>query len=128
MGRSVSCPSGALVAYTHFEDEMEYHEWEEQVEMFREIICDLWPSASPCDGWRGREDRVVARNGLAEFGVSEYCGLVALWVAPRADLDSTGPLAGRWIESIRKRFLDNFGTLRKIGTASNGEAFFERVA
>jgi hypothetical protein len=41
--------------------------------------------AQPQDGWRGREDRILGRNAFADFGISIYCGLVAIWMVERDD-------------------------------------------
>lgn len=130
MGRSVSYPRGALVAFTHIDDEMDYLDWQDMLDSERDYVQSLWPSFEPADHWRGREDHVIARNRLVEFGMSEYCGLVAYWLVPRDDLESAGleALAETWIARVAPRFLKTFGTLRKIGTFSNGEAVFERIA
>lgn len=129
MGRSVSYPSGALVAFTHIEDDMDYHDFQDMLESEREYAISLWPSLYEADHWRGREDHVIATNSLVEFGISEYCGLVAYWLVPREDLEpSLEAFAQRWIDQVAPRFLRTFGTLRKIGTFSNGEAVFERIA
>jgi len=130
MGRSVSYPHGALVAFTHVHDEDDTDDCAWLLEFWREMAQRLWPSLREVDTWRGREDHVIARNGLVEFGVSEYCGLVAIWLVERTDLDTAGQeaLATQWIKSVAPRFRKTFGTLRKVGTFSNGEGIFERVA
>lgn len=126
MGRSVSTPCDATaIAYAHF-DEIEEFDWE-VIEPFVDNIRCRYPSAYAVDAWAGREDRVVARNSFAEFGVSEYCGLVAYWVRPRPDATHEG-LAEVYCNRIASGFEKHFGALRKIGHASNGEAFFERIA
>ena len=40
----------------------------------------LRPSLYEADGWAGREDRILLQNGHVEIGVSEYCGLAAIWM------------------------------------------------
>ena len=82
MGRSVSYPRGALVAFSHIEDEMDYLDWQDMLDNVRDHAMSLWPSLYEADHWRGREDHVIAANSLVEFGISEYCGLVAYWLVP----------------------------------------------
>lgn len=134
MARSVSTPRGvAHVAYASF-DSGDSDDFSFARNNFRDAIIKAFPSASECDEWPGDEDRAVAKNRFAYFGVSEYCGLVAMWVLPKDDDYATSyALRDRWIEQIEKRFRDvamggAFGpALRKLGTASNGEAFFQPV-
>jgi len=129
MGRSVSYPSGALVAFTHFDEEMDCWDWQDVINDTRDYACELWPSFEPADYWRGREDLVLARNRLVEFGMSEYCGLVAYWLVARDDLDAgRQALAEAWIARVGGRFIKTFGPLRLVGRFSNGEAIYERIA
>ena len=73
MGRSVSYPARAVVAFTVLEVETE-DDWEFEYAWLRDDVLDratrLFPSLTPHDGWRGREDRILARNAFADFGVS----------------------------------------------------------
>ena len=88
MGRSVSYPSGAIVAFTVLEVEDD-DGWEFEYEWLREDLrtraAAAFPSLGFHDGWRGREDRILLRNTFADFGVSAYGGLVAVWIAARDD-------------------------------------------
>lgn len=58
MGRSVSYPSGAIVAFTVLEVESE-DDWEFEYEWLRDDLRErasrAFPSLIPHDGWRGRE-------------------------------------------------------------------------
>ena len=69
MGRSVSYPPGSLVAFTVLDVENE-NDWDFEYEWFRDDVVEramiLFPSLEPQDGWRGREDRILARNACAE--------------------------------------------------------------
>lgn len=128
MGRSVSTPAGAVaVAYSHFEPEDVHdpvtaqEEFEFYVEDLQNAICAKYPSMQPDDGWAGREDRIIASNDHAVAGISEYCGLVAIWLSSRDDNSHIGE---HWLEQVADGFEATFGTLRKLGHASNGEAFF----
>lgn len=126
MGRSVSYPSGAVVAFSSIDTEDEF-EFEDAVEDFQEQVLDMFPSTHAENGWLGREDRILVANSHCHFGVSEYCGLVAYWVVPRGDAEHP-ELAERWFNQIARRFQRRFETLNKIGTASNGESFFQEIA
>lgn len=128
MARSVSYPLGAVVAFTYIDDDIDYLDWQDITDNAQEYVCKLWPSFEPVDYWRDREDRVLARNNLAEFGVSEYCGIVAFWLVARDDLDYTlRPLADAWLDRVAARFVKTFGTLHQVGHCSNGEAVYERI-
>lgn len=125
MGRSVYVPSDAQVVvfnYIEYEDQDDDWSYPHFVDWARDAMLDLSPSMDSADGWVGREGRILASNGHAVFGISEYCGCVALWLIPEENA-----LAQRWCERMAPKFVAAFGALRLIGRASNGEAFFERV-
>ena len=135
MARSVSyANNSAHIEYATFEPEDgcdDQWEWEYAIEDFQNQIREAFPSTSACDEWVGREDRALCENRYAYFGVSEYCGLVSMWVQPKDDYyaASTG-LRDHWIDQIGPRFSkvasSCFGqSLKKVGTFSNGEAFFQ---
>ncbi|OYW89278.1 MAG: hypothetical protein B7Z20_00305 [Sphingobium sp. 32-64-5] len=145
MGRSVSYPSGAYVAFSHwdagwiaadddpdirhFDQLAAQDDWDFIVEDFREQVLALYPSAWTTNGWIGREDRIVAMNRYARFGISEYCGCIAYWMVLRDDIDSGQEgLGQRWVDQIAVGFRERFATLVRLGVFSNGEAIFERIA
>ncbi len=111
MGRSVSYPSGAIVAFTVLEAEND-DDWDFEYDWLREDLCEraaaAFPSLRQHDGWRGREDRILMRNAYADFGVSVYGGLVAVWIAERDDgaywdaewRTRAVPRAQRWLRQI----------------------------
>jgi hypothetical protein len=73
----------------------------------------------------------VAENDLAEFGVSEYDGLLALWVRVK-DPDYYGPtttgLALHWIEQTWPKVEAMYpNRLYRQGTFSNGESVYRKV-
>ena len=141
MSRSVSTPSGAAVVVfaamdttaSHdeqgqYDEEGMQFEWDNCIDNLRDSLTARYPSLSKCDRWLGREDHGILSNRHATVTVSEYCGLVAVCLVPTDE-----PMAGHWCEQIepgfRKVVGEVFGgTLRKVATASNGEAFFEQVA
>tara|TARA_A100001391_G_scaffold188617_2_gene159349 strand:- start:3476 stop:3946 length:471 start_codon:yes stop_codon:yes gene_type:complete len=137
MGRSVSYPSGALVAFRLLEtSEGDDHDWEYEclVDRVRYDATNAFPSLREYGGWRGREDRILLRNAYADCGVSTYCGLAAIWLAQRDDpayweADYASPRVARarhWLAQVEPRFIAMFGELTLIGRFSNGEAVFER--
>lgn len=130
MSRGVSRPSSAFaVAYDQFESREDYEDneldWLDYVEQAKQKVLKLWPSFVPCDIWLGREDHAVLENNFAFFGISEYCGVVCLWLAGRDEGYNPG-LATRWKNQVEQKFRDQFGTLVKLGTFSNGESVFKK--
>lgn len=137
MGRSVSYPSGSIVAFTVLgaEHADEWHFkydwlWGDLVER----AMRLFPSLEPHQGWRGREDRILARNAFADFGVSVYGGLAAVWIVERDDgaywdadcRIARSPRARRWLSQIAPRFDAEFGDYECLGQMSNGEGVYRR--
>ena len=93
MGRSVSYPSEAYVAFSqwdagwiedddepytrHFSQVAAQDDWDFIVEDFREQVLALYPSAWTATGWIDREDRIVAMNRYARFcHVAKQCGTI----------------------------------------------------
>lgn len=157
MGRSVSYPHNATVVtykpieVEPYEDENEDgetvtvepseldYQWafDSMVEDLQEYAPTLWPSLRKCDKWLDREDHALLENDLCYMGISEYCGLVALWIVPKTDEynaswygDSIARanLCDRWVDQIKDKFVKTFGAYHKVATASNGEAFYQRNA
>ena len=138
MGRSVSYPTGSVVAFRLLDDgEDEDVDW--AYECLVDEIIDTAKAAFPSflrfDGWRGREDRILLRNAYADCGISTYCGLAAIWLVERNDsfyweADYDRPRTGRaqrWLGQVSGNFLQMFGEIRQIGRFSNGEGVFERI-
>lgn len=139
MARSVSYPTSAIVAFTSIEF-TEQEDSASEFDWFCDTLCDraatAFPSLDGCNGWRGREDRILMRNRYADFGVSEYCGLVAVWIAEREDgayLDAAwrnnrSGRAQHWLRQIEARFLAEFGDYECLGHMSNGEGVYRKRA
>ena len=138
MGRSVSYPQGAIVAFCLIENEARGDlDWQYEclVEDVVSTARQAFPSLLPHDGWRGREDRILLRNAYADCGISTYCGLAAIWLVERNDsfyweADYDRPRTGRaqrWLDQVSGKFLQMFGEIRQIGRFSNGEGVFERI-
>lgn len=112
-------------------------EWDYYVDDFRSMMKQAFPSLDECDKWVGREDHALLENQYAFFGVSEYCGLVSMWVQPKdphySENESWDARRDHWIAQIERKFHETanlcFGTaIRKLGSFSNGEGVYERIA
>ncbi len=146
MGRSVSTPRDAIVAYYDVTDQgydwddendcVDYDnycvfqakdDWNHFKEWMVEKVKELFPSMSECEEWVGREDLAIAENQLAYFGVSEYCGCAAVWIVAKQDYyGNDNPLAEAWVNKISKKFHKNFGDFNRIGVLSNGGSVYEK--
>jgi len=134
MGRSVSYPSGAVVAFRLLDDGDDSGAWAYEclIDDIVETASVSFPSFEPFEGWRGREDRILLRNAFADCGISTCCGLAAIWLAERDDsryweVDFYQPRTGRarhWIGQVAPRFEKLFGELTLVGRFSNDEAIF----
>ncbi len=133
MGRSVWTPSNAyeLVFFQHECDAEDPFEWDDLIDNIRYTMLDKFPSFSNADHWPERESRCIMENKVMRIQISEYCGLVSLAVVPiELDHDMTAvekTLYDKLLEDAAVLIRGTWGTLRKIGTFSNGESFFERV-
>jgi hypothetical protein len=140
MGRSVSVPrDAAIVCYSSLDNYFEtcpdsgelFGDWDYDVlEVIQEQVKEKYPSFKETYRWLGREDMTILENTYCGIGVSEYCGLLSIWLVPYVFEDNDNRhligLQKRFITVIEPWFKKTFGDLTKLGTASNGEAFFER--
>lgn len=133
MSRSVSQHKNAVATvFLHIElDEDDNHyQFQEFIENVHDVLKEKYPSLTDCDRWSGREDHLVLENAHVEVSVSEYCGLVAICLAP-LDPDNAfhRAVAGRMAKSFDKLLTRTFkgSALKSIGHASNGEQFFTKV-
>jgi hypothetical protein len=137
MVRSVSYPSGSLVAFTVREGE-DSDARDFEYEWLRDDLIErakrLFPSLEPYDGWRGREDHILARNAFADFGVSVYGDLVAVWIVERDDGSyrdadwqaARSSRARHWLRQIASRFEAEFGDYDCLGHFSNGVGVYRK--
>jgi len=139
MGRSVSYASGSeVVLYSYFEstdDEyMDQMNFDDCIDNLQASLIATFPSLMQSEEWVGREDRAFAENDLVYVGMSEYCGVVSVWVKPKesdyyAYVQNFGPRFARQMENKLKKIVkDVFGVrLSKMGTFSNGESVYNAV-
>jgi hypothetical protein len=138
MGRSVNYLNNAeVVLYFPFENEYfengEYNEylsqmnWDDMVINISAEIRAKLPSYYKVDKWDNRETKIILENNLCVIGISEYCGLVSLSVAPRDsdNLDSFSTFRDNFavshanqIEKTLRKILEDLGltNLRKVGS------------
>jgi len=144
MGRSVNyLDNSEVVLYFPFEgneenENGEYDEfflhmnWDDMINNLQCAIKRKLPSYYETDKWGNRETRIILENNLCSIGISEYCGLCSLSVAPKNNeydawhesfaLNHAGQIKGTLEKVLCDLGLKN---LRKVGTFSNGEAVFE---
>jgi hypothetical protein len=138
MGRSVNYLDNAeVVLYFPFEysdePEMDNMNWDDMEQNLKcEIKAKLPSYYDVKDKWGNRETKIILENNLCSIGISEYCGLVSLSVAPRnneydAWHESFALRHANQIKGTLERMLHDLGlkNLHKVGTFSNGEAVFE---
>jgi|13_taG_2_1085334.scaffolds.fasta_scaffold36283_2 hypothetical protein len=141
MGRSVSVPHNATcTAFLHLDHDHEdpdesFGVWEDFLDHLWHTLRAKYKSLRPDDRWVGREEKVHWSNDHADVVIADYCGLVSVSLVPKDrpynDEASEKAIAEAWCDQVSTGFLDlinsTFGGLRKIGTASNGEAFFQAI-
>jgi len=110
--------------------------WDDFIGNLTSSICNKLKSYYEVDEWDGRETKIFLKNGLAEIGISEYCGLYSLSIRKKECLgyysyekDIDG-LSGNHCQQVRKTLekslADSGATLlNKIGTFSNGESVYK---
>ena len=127
-----TCPHCGSMDFSEQDSQLLYDDFNEGLET---LLKEAFPSLEPVTKWLGREDKAILENAYAYFGWSEYCGLVAVWVAAKEkDWNASGAwyaMRDKWIASIEKKFAKTvakaWGTpLTKLGTFSNGEAVFQK--
>ena len=141
MGRSVSYPRGAQVAFRILDDDPDGVD-QDAAEWAYECLCDdirssasvAFQSFRTVESWRGREGRVLLRNAYADIGISVYGCIAAIWIAERDDpayhdADARTYRSGRarqWLAQIAPRFDALFAQLDFLGRMSNGESVYQR--
>jgi hypothetical protein len=130
MSRTVSRPTNALAtAYQFIEDDYRYDVWNDYLADIQSIAQQLWPSFYPVDKWLDNENHAILENQHATLGVSEYSGLVAIWLTPNYSeyYPQHDAIAEYWIAQVSPRFMRTFATLAHVATFSNGEAVYKEI-
>ena len=141
MGRSVDYLNYAeYVGYINFsyqyEGDTDYdrcYEWNDFLDWLQMRFEEKYRSLSIADFWDNDEVHIILENSLAKVAVAEYCGLVSVSIAPIEDCEGRTALGENWIRQISNgvnKILEQCpwgDRLSKIGTASNGVSFFEKV-
>jgi len=109
----------------------DYYDFSEFIDDIRTLVQDRYPSFEPISTWPGREDHAILSNGHALFGISQYCDLISVWIAPNND--AYPELASSWIDralpglrALLVRAFPSHACVR-VGTASSGESFYREV-
>lgn len=132
MGRSVSVARGSLVvmyAHVDFSEDDDYSWlWEDIKGNLTYELRGKYSTLHLCDKWLGREDHAILENKHAYIGISEYCGIVSIWVTPKNESATSRNWCLSTEKNLGKIVSEVFSVrLKKVGTFSNGEAVFERV-
>ncbi|MEK7499025.1 MAG: hypothetical protein AAB649_00275 [Patescibacteria group bacterium] len=129
-GNVVENEDGVTLDEPYYDEALGSMDWDDFIDGQKYQLKKKFPSFSECDKWLGREDHAIMGNNFAYFGISEYMGLVSLWlVAKEGDYygDEQAGLRAHWVEQVKEKFVKEFSELHKLGTFSNGEAVFERI-
>ena len=110
--------------------------WDFWLENVQEQIMGKWGSFVTCNKWLEREVHAILANDFAYITVSSYGGLASLCLVSRYEYDDVcydesqrmANLSKGFCGRIASRFEKMFGEYRKIGSFSNGEGVFEKVA
>ena len=148
MSRSVSThPYSIETVFLRFNLQYDdYHVWGEFIEDLRSVLTGEagvdsgilvnnktftgFEGYEPCDRWTGRENHVILEGELSEISVSEYCGIVAVCLAPLdpdivAHVNACAAAAPYFFALLQKAFPDT--CYAKIGTFSNGESVYQTL-
>jgi len=136
MGRSVSTHRHAVATvYLHPEFENnndgDTYEWDSFVEDLQEnVLKPRYLSLVACNRWQDRENHVIMENSHVEVSVSEYCGCVAVCLAPRDAYDNfKAAFAERMADNFEKHIQRKFKScaMRPIARFGNGEIAFQKI-
>jgi len=141
MSRSVNYLNDAVyVGYINFQCDSENidvdseYEWE----CFRDWLADELKAKYKSffrewDKWEGNETRIILENNFVSVGLSAYCGLVSISIAPRySEYGDFENLAINWINQVSSGVDKILAScpwgeqLNKVGSFSNGEGVFEK--
>ena len=131
MARSVSYPRGChVVCFRDTRHIVDDFQWEGFVESIKTTARSKWPSLISCKNWLGDEDRAVLQNRFCWIGISEYCGLTAIWLKSKCEdyRSNAANLSDNWCGLISKPFTNLFEEYRLVCRASNGEALYELIS
>ena len=127
-----TCPHCGSMDFSEQDDSLLWDDFSEDLTL---RLQEAFPSLEKESKWLGREDKAYLSNKYVYVGLSEYCGLVAVWVAAKdADYRASASweaMRDRWVASIEKKFsktvAKSWGVpLNKVGTFSNGEAEYSK--
>lgn len=130
MSRSVSTHRHAVETVYISPDLDDELGWQDFMYSLRTVLQHKFKTLTQCDRWQDREDHIILENQRGEVSVSEYCGLVAVCLAP---LDPDSSLDINWCAQSEKTFRESLfkafegQCLVSHGFFSNGEQIFSPV-
>ena len=118
------------------DEEVELNDW--HWDDFKTAMVETFmqfPSVEETDEWIGDENHVLAKNGLAKFGISEYCGLVSVWAVPNeetynqyGDYINLEHFSQNWLTKSWPKVENRWpNRMVKGGTYSNGISFYRKA-
>ena len=127
---------GCSVSYLANAEKIVYFEWTSDdddydmvVEDIQEFIKSVYPEFENVKKYDGREVAIILEGYGTQIGLSEYCGLASLSI--RVDVffeeEEDQEKIVEWINENWEKVFKPWNKLHKLGTFSNGEAFFEEL-
>jgi hypothetical protein len=124
---------GSIEEVKDYNDFFAQDEWESFIDNIKYTLKGKFKTLYNSDEWEGRECHIILENQYAIVAISDYCGLASISVSCNYEYDGwddknlTG-LAERYTENVGAFIVEQFGEYKKIGSFSNGEGVFEKVA
>ena len=129
MSRGVFVPRNAeLVVYVPTPiDEESIYDFDIILDDLKYYLHSKMPSLYETTDWVSNEGYIFMENDLVQIGVSEYNGVMAIWVIVKEDYYPQ--LAYRWLAKVEKHFwnIPLEPKLKLLGYFSNGEPVYEKV-
>lgn len=110
------CAAADRIGDIQHDDHAAQENWNDSLVNLTALLRKAFPSLEKCDKWLDREDHAILSNRHAYVGISEYCGLVAVWIVPTgaSKYDDPPATAQHWAAQVERRF-------RKIVAETYGE-------
>lgn len=106
----------------------EEYEFEDLIDNLKYELKAKYPSLKNDDDYIDREGKIFLSNKLAKVGISEYCGLAAVFVVPEEDNNLALNFVNNIAAGFKKAVAGVAGPVyAKVGSFSNGEGVYEKV-
>ncbi len=109
------CEAKGRIADIQFDGDVAHENWNDDLANLTALLRKAFPSLEECDKWLDREDHAFLSNRHAYVGISEYCGLVAVWIVPTGTFEYDDPpaTAQHWAAQVERRFSKIVGEVFK---------------